>query len=292
MLRLEKIVGARLSRQRHERQQGRRRGEKHGLQTDKATIHDLNDVDVHAGSDTLNASRLSASHAAGKVISGSQLPTDTAWPISTPAIPAKKSTIAITTTDGWAERATATATATTESILERVRIIRVFDFIGLEEAVVEIVDELGRQADMYSRSCMSQMEVSEKPERSDYDMESLGMKKNLQRKEVIVDSEDEDEDGEENSDEEMLLKPRHNDKAEENPNNNNKTTETERKTEASAGRGLMVIDSFTQVVNPLRKRNFVFGTCENQEAYSFNTKFVEKKKKKKKKEKQNVSNLP
>lgn len=244
VLRLEKVIATRLERKRQGRQHERWQGKVDEQQTG-------NDVDVQASNVALTDNKSVKSDAVSKATRGSQPPLDSAWPVAT--IPTSAENCASTTDEHTTSE---TATATTESVLERVRIIRVFDFIGLEEAVAEIGDELRRQADMSPRSgpddgAGNQTEVFEKLGVNERDTERLEIRESITRKEVIVDSEDED------SDEEMLLRPTDTDKAQENPGD--RVVEVEQKTKGRDKRGLMIIDSFTHVVNPLLKRNFVFG---------------------------------
>ena len=256
MFRLEKVIATRLERQRRGRQQKRGQRRKDGRQTGKTSGRGCNDVDVHAGNVAPTDSRPLTSGAAGKEIGGSQPTSDPVWPVTTEPTPVEN----FTTTDE--HTASVKATVTTESVLERVRIIRVFDFIGLEEAVAEIGDELGRQAGVSSGpgsddGARSQTEMPEKPRRSEFNAEESENKKNIKRKEVIVDSEDEDDEGGEDSDE-MLLRPADRNKTDENPADE-MTMKVERQVKGRDQRGLMIIDSFTHVVNPLLKRNFVHG---------------------------------
>lgn len=244
VLRLEKVISTRLERHRHGRQQERCRGKEDEQQTG-------NDVDVQAGNVVPTDHKPVNSDAVSKATRAFRPPSNPAWPVATTPMSAEN---CASTTDE--HRTSETATATTESVLERVRIIRVFDFIGLEEAVAEIRDELRRQADISPRSGLddgarNQAEVFEKLGVNERDADRSEKRESVKRKEVIFDSEDED------SDKEMLLRPTDTDKAQEKPGD--RVVEMEQKTKGMDKRGLMIIDSFTHVVNPLLKRNFVFG---------------------------------
>ena len=145
------------------------------------------------------------------------------------------------------------AKTTTKSLLERIRIIRVFDFIGLEEAVAEICEELGKRANLGSES-----------ESEGENVVAKGNQGNGSRRMEVVDSEEEEEDEEKDkedgdAEEEMLFKPgiSSDDIAPKENKAGNENRHGYQNTNKNGG--LVIIDNITHVVTPLVKRNFVYG---------------------------------
>ena len=147
-------------------------------------------------------------------------------------------------------------TVTVESLLQRVRIIRVFDFTGLEEAVAEIGEELGR--------CMEKDSKPNEGEEIDVrTSQDLGREKDGEgdkKRRMEVDDSEEDDENEESA--EMLLKPDASighDTSHITAEAETRTVDKETDIDAISNGGLVIIDNITHVINPLIKRNFVHG---------------------------------
>jgi hypothetical protein len=129
-------------------------------------------------------------------------------------------------------------------VLDRVKIMRVFDFVGVREAVGEIREQLE------GRKGVEQMEMKE----VEVPVEEVKPKRTY-----VADSEDEEDDEEMLFDTEATLTtsapPVH--EPEPKPATEPRTTETET---AEAGRlKFLLIDSLAQVLNPLLKKDHIQG---------------------------------
>ena len=151
------------------------------------------------------------------------------------------------------EQAVSTDSASTPedvvaNILDRVRIMRVFDFDGVVEAIGEIREELG--------------EVVREPAGSRCPHPTFSAEKRRPREEV-ADSEDEDG-GLDNEEEDMLYggvsKPEVPQMAPGTSRPGIEDSESKEVAENEGGKiSIVVIDNLTQVLNPLLKSNYVQG---------------------------------
>jgi len=139
-------------------------------------------------------------------------------------------------------------------MLERVKIMRVFNLVGLEEAIEEVVDalETPKETELEPKSRGKDVEVGA-------EVKEVPLKP--VRREVVQDSEDEGED----EDEEMLFDstplspppptPRH---LEQQPRQLNTGTDDEDRIRDSSV-SFLLIDNIAHVIRPLLKENYTQG---------------------------------
>ena len=121
--------------------------------------------------------------------------------------------------------------AEAEDALQRVRIIRAFDFFGVIQAVNEIRDSLEKRS------------LPTKP----FPKSARRVARRILN--IVPDSEDED-------DEDMI------DMTVAQPHSNFETPLKSKEIETVSHIGLIIVDNLTTVVNPLLKTNHLQGTCE------------------------------
>jgi hypothetical protein len=138
-------------------------------------------------------------------------------------------------------------------VLDRVKIMRVFDFVGVREAVGEIREELeGRKASRrQEEKARDEPVVEEEP--------LVPEEPSLPKRTVVADSEDEDED------EEMLFDTSTPSAApapavQHPPQPETNTTPQEAEPEATPSKTkFILIDNLAQVLNPLLKKDYIQG---------------------------------
>jgi hypothetical protein len=132
-------------------------------------------------------------------------------------------------------------------ILDRVKIMRVFDFVGVREAVGEIKEQLE------GRKGVEEVEAKE--------VEVLPVEEAKPKRTYVADSEDEEDDEEMLFDTEANLAtsapPVHG--PETKPAMEPRTTETETGTGDPSGLRFLLIDSLAHVLNPLLKKDYIQG---------------------------------
>ncbi|KAI4629457.1 uncharacterized protein J4E87_003721 [Alternaria ethzedia] len=140
-------------------------------------------------------------------------------------------------------------------VLDRVKIMRVFDFVGVREAMVEIRDGIEKKKDAERASSTEEKKANlpnEEPAREEPPVEKEPVKRTY-----VADSEDEEDD------EEMLFDSDVTDTAAQPVQNPEPTRiESAEDTNAKVVSGpikIVLIDNLAQVLNPLLKKDYIQG---------------------------------